>query len=586
MSVPLRFEAFATFGHALCADLFLFHFTLLPLRFLQSLVVALVAAAIWSLEGLDAAMSSKLLLKPLQPYVRPAINSSMAAIDGFAEWMRLPPFGRAQAYDLLKGSILILATVTLGWVQVSRVYHYIRGEAVIKLYVVYNVLSMGDALLSSLGQDIMDGLYRTARDALGQPSSNADGLPASVRHAADSKNASEEGALFDALFPNRPLLATGLLLAAQMAVAVAYVSLHACVIFIQIVCLNVAMNSRNNALLTLLVSNNFVELKGSVFKKYEPENLFQVACADAVERFTLSLYLTLIGLTELVSLPSLAALLPSIAVIWACELFIDYAKHSFAAKFNRLHSDLYGSFSAILAHDALAVRGRYATSLDPTHAPVRRLGLAALPLSCVVIRMAMAKIPSDWRPRVASPSGLAAWVLFAVGLFTSRLALNMLLLSHSASVVTKQKQRLLVSGTNPAVTTPALMVPQPASQSRSSTGSPLHSGEAAVDASGRKEAAGFVASTGGTSQSLKNEAKGRRCDGDPSYVQPHPHRSPASATGNVAALAGLCSSTHMGGIAGLASTRDLDAESEEEAALLERVSRTERYSMRGKGIPF
>ena len=37
--------------------------------------------------------------------------------------------------------------------------------------------------------------------------------------------------------------------------------IHSMVLFIQLVSLNVAINSRSNALLTLLVSNNFVELK-------------------------------------------------------------------------------------------------------------------------------------------------------------------------------------------------------------------------------------------------------------------------------------------------------------------------------------
>ena len=43
--------------------------------------------------------------------------------------------------------------------------------------------------------------------------------------------------------------------------------------------LNVAINSFNNALLTLLLSNQFVEIKGSVFKRFEKENLFQLACS-------------------------------------------------------------------------------------------------------------------------------------------------------------------------------------------------------------------------------------------------------------------------------------------------------------------
>ena len=62
------------------------------------------------------------------------------------------------------------------------------------------------------------------------------------------------------------------------------------------VALNVAINSHNNVLLTLLISNNFTELKISVFKRVEVENLFQIACADACERFQISVYLTIVAL--------------------------------------------------------------------------------------------------------------------------------------------------------------------------------------------------------------------------------------------------------------------------------------------------
>jgi hypothetical protein len=47
--------------------------------------------------------------------------------------------------------------------------------------------------------------------------------------------------------------------------------------------MNVAINSHNNALLTLLISNQFVELKGSVFKKFEKENLFQISCSGMLK---------------------------------------------------------------------------------------------------------------------------------------------------------------------------------------------------------------------------------------------------------------------------------------------------------------
>lgn len=54
---------------------------------------------------------------------------------------------------------------------------------------------------------------------------------------------------------------------------------HTLVMIYQMISLNVAVNSYDHALLTLLVSNQFVEIKGSVFKKFEKDNLFQITCA-------------------------------------------------------------------------------------------------------------------------------------------------------------------------------------------------------------------------------------------------------------------------------------------------------------------
>jgi len=54
---------------------------------------------------------------------------------------------------------------------------------------------------------------------------------------------------------------------------------HALIMMYQLIALNVAINSYDHALLTLLVSNQFVEIKGSVFKRFEKDNLFQITCA-------------------------------------------------------------------------------------------------------------------------------------------------------------------------------------------------------------------------------------------------------------------------------------------------------------------
>ena len=57
------------------------------------------------------------------------------------------------------------------------------------------------------------------------------------------------------------------------------VVIHTLLLLVQATTLSVAINSYNNALITIMVSNNFVELKGSVFKKFETNNLFQMSCS-------------------------------------------------------------------------------------------------------------------------------------------------------------------------------------------------------------------------------------------------------------------------------------------------------------------
>lgn len=58
---------------------------------------------------------------------------------------------------------------------------------------------------------------------------------------------------------------------------------HTLVMVYQTIALNVAVNSYDHALLTLLMSNQFVEIKGSVFKKFEKDNLFQITCAGMLD---------------------------------------------------------------------------------------------------------------------------------------------------------------------------------------------------------------------------------------------------------------------------------------------------------------
>lgn len=166
--------------------------------------------------------------------------------------------------------------------------------------------------------------------------------------------------------------------------ALIYNVVHAAALFYQVITLNVAVNSYSNALLTLLLSNQFVEIKSTVFKKIEKDNLFQLTCADIVERFQLWLMLMIIALRNIVEvgglsilsaaaegdfmkdaprsnsiLPNSFTILPSwtgevlspFVLVLGSEMLVDWVKHAYTNKFNNVKPTIYQRYLDVLAKD-------------------------------------------------------------------------------------------------------------------------------------------------------------------------------------------------------------------------------------------
>ncbi|KAI5460461.1 eukaryotic membrane protein family-domain-containing protein [Mariannaea sp. PMI_226] len=285
--------------------------------------------------------------------------------------------------DLLQGAVIICSSMALMTLDASRMYHFIRAQSAIKLYVIYNILEVGDRLLSALGQDILECLFST--ETLSRNSSGR----------------------------SKVLLPLGMFL-----LALAYCCLHSIALYYQVITLNVAVNSYSNALLTLLLSNQFVEIKSTVFKRFEKDNLFQLTCADIVERFQLWVMLFIIGMRNVVEvgglsvpgagsesdfdgssgtiplhnpsiLPHSFTVLPAwlksgevlspFLIVIGSEMLVDTIKHAYVTKFNNIKPGFYSRILDILCKD-------YYTNAFMTPSLTRRLGLAVIPLSCLFIR--------------------------------------------------------------------------------------------------------------------------------------------------------------------------------------------------------
>ncbi|XP_047441489.1 transmembrane anterior posterior transformation protein 1 homolog isoform X3 [Mugil cephalus] len=296
MRIPKELEKLMIFGFFLCVDAFLYVFTLLPLRVLLALLRLLTLPCC----GFRARTC---------PYCRRSSGSRL-----------LQP---AQVCDVLKGLILVLCFSMMHYVDYSMMYHLIRGQSVIKLYIIYNMLEVADRLFSSFGQDILDALYWTATEPKERKRDSIGVIP-------------------------------------HFFMAVFYVFLHSILIMVQASTLNVAFNSHNKSLLTIMMSNNFVEIKGSVFKKFEKNNLFQMSNSDIKERFTSYVLLLIVCLRNMEQFSwnpeHLWVLFPDVFMVVTSEVAVDIIKHAFITKFNDITADVYSEYRASLAFDLVSSR--------------------------------------------------------------------------------------------------------------------------------------------------------------------------------------------------------------------------------------
>ena len=168
--------------------------------------------------------------------------------------------------------------------------------------------------------------------------------------------------------------------------------IHSVCMFYQMIALNVAVNS-GLSLFMLLLSNQFMELKGNVFKKFSDLNVFQMTCSDIVERFQLVCFLFLIALRNLAEMKDnltwsyLVTTLPlHLAALLFSEILIDWLKHAFITKFNAIELSYYDTIQLAFARDLVAPEKKDKSTWKDRSPDValRRIGFEPIPLGCLV----------------------------------------------------------------------------------------------------------------------------------------------------------------------------------------------------------
>ncbi|CAL9239843.1 unnamed protein product [Arabidopsis halleri] len=250
--------------------------------------------------------------------------------------------------DLACFLVLATGTILLGRTDISLIYHMIRGQSTIKLYVVYNILEIFDRLCQSFCGDVFGALFSSAK-----------GL---------------------AISPPEKLRFSTWRFVSDLALTMAASILHSFILLAQAITLSTCIVAHNNALLALLVSNNFAEIKSSVFKRFSKDNIHGLVYADSIERFHISAFLVSVLAQNILESEGawFGNFIYNATTVFFCEMMIDIIKHSFLAKFNDIKPIAYSEFLQALCEQTLNIRPED-----------RKTNLTFVPLApaCVVIRV-------------------------------------------------------------------------------------------------------------------------------------------------------------------------------------------------------
>ncbi|EXB37943.1 hypothetical protein L484_001155 [Morus notabilis] len=201
--------------------------------------------------------------------------------------------------------IMVCGVTLLERADISLIYHMIRGQGTFKLYVVYNVLEIFDKLCQSFNGDVLQTLFNSAE---GLANSSSENMSFWIwRYVCDE----------------------------TLAVAASN-------ILSQAITLSTCIVAHNNALMALLVSNNFAEIKSNVFKRFSKDNIHSMV-------YYAQNILEAEG-------PWFESFLFNALLVYLCEMAVDIIKHSFIAKFNGIKPTAYSEFLEDLCKQTLNIQ--------------------------------------------------------------------------------------------------------------------------------------------------------------------------------------------------------------------------------------
>ncbi|TRY51818.1 Tapt1 family [Cryptosporidium tyzzeri] len=251
-------------------------------------------------------------------------------------------FTAVELTDFSRFLVLLLSIYIFSRLDISFFYHYIRGQGLLKLYVIFNMLEIFEKLFRSFGRDLID----TYLESVIKFFTYIGFVDGSFKQ---EKNHSSFTKLFIDSFSKYFLV-------------IIYLIIHCTIHMIRGLALNISLNSSEYTMFLIVITNNFAEIKSTVFKTYHSISLFTVSCSDTIERFQLLydgciLFIRMYSNARLYTDSIFSSVITWVVSVYLVEIIVDWFKHSFLVKFNKINSNCYFSYLDTLIGDILLSRG-------------------------------------------------------------------------------------------------------------------------------------------------------------------------------------------------------------------------------------
>lgn len=186
-------------------------------------------------------------------------------------------------------------------------------------------------------------------------------------------------------------------------VAAGLLSLHCTLLLVHLSVLNVAVGSGSTTLLSLVVLVQFAEMKGSSQKSIDRRKLAEMVNDDISERFQLLVFVFTLFVHNIKGGAAVSLLFSAwgndgdgennvllmLLILYTSELVVDVLKHTAVSNTNKVPPGFYLKHLNSLAAASQASEAWRVSPFagDECHSLARRVGLAPLPLTVVLIKI-------------------------------------------------------------------------------------------------------------------------------------------------------------------------------------------------------